>query len=98
MANVNVTFSDMKTAASQLITGKGELEDKLNQLQRLVQDLVSSGFVTDSASGAFNDSYTQFTQGATQAVGGIQGLSDYLNAAADALQNTDSELANAIRG
>ena len=33
----------------------------------------------------------------TQMVGGIQGLSDFLNAAADALGNTDSELANAIR-
>ncbi|ONI65448.1 WXG100 family type VII secretion target, partial [Leifsonia sp. ALI-44-B] len=42
--------------------------------------------------------YTQFTTGATQAVSGIQGLSDYLNKAADALQNTDQELANAIKG
>ena len=65
--------------------------------QTLVGDLVASGFVTDAASGAFNDSYTQFTTGATQMVGGIQGLSDFLNAAADALGNTDSELANAIR-
>ena len=59
---------------------------------------MSSGFVTDAASGAFHDSYTQFTTGATQAVSGIQGLSDYLNKAADALQNTDQELANAIKG
>ncbi|HPT94180.1 MAG TPA: WXG100 family type VII secretion target [Microbacteriaceae bacterium] len=97
MANLNVSYGDMKTAAGQLITGKGALEDKLGELQRLVGDLVASGFVTDAASGAFNDSYTQFTTGATQMVGGIQGLSDFLNAAADALGNTDSELANAIR-
>jgi uncharacterized protein YukE len=94
MANLNVTYGDLKTAAGQLSTGKGALEDKLNELQRLVGDLVSSGFVTDAASGAFHDSYT----GATQAVSGIQGLSDYLNKAADALQNTDQELANAIKG
>jgi WXG100 family type VII secretion target len=98
MANLNVTYGDLKTAAGQLTTGKGALEDKLNELQRLVGDLVSSGFVTDAASGAFHDSYTQFTTGATQAVSGIQGLSDYLNKAADALQNTDQELANAIKG
>jgi WXG100 family type VII secretion target len=97
MANINVTYGDMKSAAGQLITGKGALEDKLNELQRLVGDLVASGFVTDAASGAFHESYTQFTTGATQMVGGLQGLSDFLNAAADALGDTDTQLASAIR-
>ena len=30
MANLNVTYGDLKTAAGQLTTGKGALEDKLN--------------------------------------------------------------------
>jgi uncharacterized protein YukE len=98
MANINVTFQDLKTASGQIITGKGALEDKINELQRLVTDLVSSGFVTDQASGAFQESFTTFTQGATQAVGGAQGMADYLTKAADSLQSADTELANAIRG
>jgi WXG100 family type VII secretion target len=97
VANINVTFGDMKSASAQLITGKGALEDKLNELQRLIGDLVSSGFVTDAASGAFHESYSQFTTGATQTIGGLQGLSDFLNAAADALGDTDTQLASAIR-
>lgn len=98
MANIQVTFQDLKTASGQIVAGKGALEDKINELQRLVNDLVSSGFVTDQASGAFHDSFTTFTQGATQAVSGAQGMADFLNRAADALANTDQELASAVRG
>lgn len=98
MANINVTYGDMQSASAQLITGKGALEDKLNELQRLVGDLVANGFVTDSASGAFHESYTQFTTGATQTISGLQGLSDFLSAAATALGDTDTQLAATIRG
>lgn len=97
MANLNVSYADMQSAATQLVTGKGVLEDKLNELQRLIGDLVSNGFVTDSSSGAFQESYTQFTSGATQTIGGLQGLSDFLNQAAQALGDTDTQLASAIR-
>lgn len=97
MANINVTYGDMQSASSQLITGKGALEDKLNELQRLIGDLVANGFVTDSASGAFHESYTQFTTGATQTIGGLQGLSDFLSSAATALGDTDTQLAATIR-
>lgn len=53
--------------------------------------------MTDTASGAFHESYTQFTTGATQTIGGLQGLSDFLGQAATALGDTDTQLASAIR-
>ena len=71
---------------------------KLTELQTLANNLVGSGFVTDSASGAFQTSYDNFTQGTTQAVTGLDGMSQFLTAAADALSNVDTELGNAIRG
>jgi uncharacterized protein YukE len=98
MANLNVTYSDMTDAAGRLSSGKEELITKLADLQTLVNNLVGSGFVTDSASGAFQTSYDAFTQGTTLAVNGIDGMSQFLTAAADALGNTDTELGNAIRG
>ncbi len=98
MANLNVSYSDMTDAAGKLAAGKEELTSKLSELQTLVQNLVSSGFVTDASSGAFHDSYTQFTTGTKSAVDGLDGLSQYLTKAADALQNTDTQLANAIKG
>ena len=98
MANMNVTYGDMTDAANRLTTGKDDITSKLNELQTLVSNLVNGGFVTDSASGAFHTSYEQFTKGTTQAVNGLDGMSQFLTKAANALQNVDSELAKGIGG
>lgn len=98
MANLNVTYGDMTSAAGRLTSGKEDLISKLNELQTLVTHLVSDGFVTDTASGAFHDSYSQFTHGATQAVSGLDGMSQFLSKAADALQQTDQSLASGLGG
>ena len=98
MANMNVTYSEMTDAATRLTTGKEDLVSKLSELQTQVNSLVQSGFVTDQASGAFQTSYDQFTKGTTEAVNGLEGMSQFLTAAADALGNVDSELAKGISG
>ncbi len=98
MANMNVTYSEMTDAATRLTSGKEDLVSKLTELQTQVNSLVQSGFVTDQASGAFQTSYDQFTKGTTEAVNGLEGMSQFLTAAADALGNVDSELAKGISG
>lgn len=98
MANLNVSYGEMTDAASRLTTGKEDIVTKLTELQTQVNNLVSSGFVTDQASGAFQTSYETFTRGATETVNGLEGMSSFLTQAATALENTDSELGNAIRG
>lgn len=98
MANLNVTYEEMKDVAGRLITGKEELNTKLTELQTMVNNLIGSGFVTDTASGAFGTSYDSFTQGLTQAVAGLDGMSQFLNTAADTLRDTDQQLGGAISG
>lgn len=98
MANLNVTYADMSSAAQRLVAGKDDITSKLNELQALVNNLVQGGFVTDTASGAFHGSYEQFTKGTTQAVDGLDGMSQFLNKAADALQNVDQQLASGLGG
>jgi WXG100 family type VII secretion target len=98
MANMNVTYSEMTDAATRLTTGKEDLVSKLAELQTLVNSLVQNGFVTDQASGAFQSSYDQFTKGTTEAVNGLEGMSQFLTKAAEALGNVDSELARGISG
>ena len=95
MANLNVTYDQMQSAATRLRNGQKDLESKLNELRSLVQQLVQNGFTPSRASGAFDSSYQEFTQGATRTVQGIDGMADYLNKAAQALQQTDEELARA---
>lgn|SRR5690625_848934 len=96
MANLNVTYEQMNAAATRLRAGQGDLEAKLNELRALVNELVSNGFTTTSASGAFNSSYEQFTTGAQRTVQGIEGMASFLNKAAEALRSTDEQLASSI--
>jgi WXG100 family type VII secretion target len=96
MANVNVTYQEMQSQAQRLVAGKQDIEDRLHTLQNEVQQLVAAGFVTDSASGQFESSYTEFTNGAKQVIDGLDGMSNYLNKAAAAFQSVDAELAKAL--
>jgi WXG100 family type VII secretion target len=97
MTNLNVTYQDMRDAATKLTGGKHDIETKLRELKSLVDSLVNGGYVTDKSSKAFDSSYTEFNDGVTKTIEGLEGMSDYLNKAADALEDTDSQLANAIK-
>ncbi|MFZ7087105.1 WXG100 family type VII secretion target [Curtobacterium sp. RRHDQ10] len=97
MPNLNVTYGDMQDAAGRLVNGEQDIESKLRELKSLVDSLISGGYVTDQSSVAFGSSYQEFNDGATKTVEGLNGMSDYLNKAAEALQQTDSELAKALK-
>lgn len=97
MANLNVTFGDMRDAAGRLTRGQQEINTQLSQLKSLVDSLVSGGYVTDQSSVAFGNSYHEFNDGATKTIAGLEGMSMYLNKASEALQQTDSDLASALR-
>jgi WXG100 family type VII secretion target len=96
MPNLNVTYSDMRDASTRLNNGQMDIESKLRELKTLVDGLISGGYVTDQSSVAFGASYMEFNDGATKTIQGLTGMSQYLTAAADALESTDSELARAL--
>lgn len=97
MANLNVTYGDMHDAAGRLANGQQEINAQLSRLKSLVQGLVSGGYVTDESSVLFGTSYDEFNDGATKTIAGLEGMSNYLKKAAEALKQTDSDLANALR-
>ena len=98
MANLNVTYDDLRDAAQRLIAGKDDLHQKLAELSNLVQTLTANGFQAEHSSAAYRDSFEQFTTGTRSAIDGLDGLSKFLVSAADALQQTDEGLASAIKG
>ena len=97
MANISASYADMSGVATQLNTGEQTITADLQRLQALVQQLVSGGWVSDQASKAFDQSYSDFTKGASQMMAGLNGMAGYLNQAVSAMQDTDTSLANAIR-
>jgi len=98
MANINMTYQELTDQARRLDSGRQEIQDKLNALMGEVNNLISSGFQTDQASGAFGESYSQFTQGAAATIDGLQGMTQFLDITAQTMADVDSQLAAAIRG
>lgn len=93
MPNVNVTYEEMRQAANRLRAGQGDIEGKLTELKNLVDSLVNGGYVTDTSSKQFQEEYTRFTSGASRTIDGLQGMGNYLDAAANAFQDADAQLA-----
>lgn len=96
MANLNVTYQDMEDAAGRLTNGQHDIETKLGELKSLVDSLVNGGYVTDKSSKAFDAAYAEFNDGATKTIAGLEGMSGFLKSAAQALGDTDSQLASAL--
>ncbi|MBK6871007.1 MAG: WXG100 family type VII secretion target [Kineosporiaceae bacterium] len=92
MPNIHVDYAELSSTASRLTSGQSELEGLLRQLHSVVQNLVASGFVTDRASRSFDESYAQWTKGATDVIGGLSGMSQFLNKAIADHQSLDAQL------
>jgi WXG100 family type VII secretion target len=97
VANINVTYADMQSAAGQLRSGEQQIQADLARLKKLIDNLVASGYVTDASSKQFETSYTQFNTGAAKMIEGLNGMGQYLDAAAKAFSETDTQLASALK-
>jgi WXG100 family type VII secretion target len=96
MANVNVTYEEMRAAGAQLQNGKTDIESRLDQLQSQVRHLVEGGYVTDVSSKQFQQSYDDFHTGARKVIDGLDGMNTYLHKAADAFEQTDQQLSQQL--
>ena len=96
MSNMNVTFGEMTSRADQLVAGRDEINTTLQRLQSQINALVARGFVTDRSSGAFQEAYNRFTSGATNTIGGLDDLANFLRTTAQTLQDVDTQIASRI--
>ncbi|HWR86564.1 MAG TPA: WXG100 family type VII secretion target [Rhodoglobus sp.] len=97
MSNINVSYDSINNAAARLDQGRDELNLKVQELNTLINNLVSDGFVTSQASGAYQSAFEQYSSGARQTIDGLTGLSDFLRRTAQTLQETDQAIAGSIR-
>ena len=97
MANINVDYERLNSTATQLDQGRDQLTQKLDDLNRIIDSLVADGFTTSSASGAYQESFTTYANGAKQTVLGLEGLANFLRKTAETLKQTDEGIAASIR-
>jgi len=96
MANINVSFSDIEQAAKQLSVGREEITSRLQSMQQLIGNLVSSGFVTDQASVKFSGSYTEYTAGAQTVIAKLTEIEQFLVHTATSMREMDQSIAARI--
>lgn len=97
MPNVNATYAEMQSAARQLQAGEQQIEGDLTKLKHLVDQLVAGTYVTDASNRQFEASYAHFHSGAARMIQGLNGMSQYLDAAAKAFHETDTQLAASLK-
>jgi len=92
MANVHVDYQQLQTSATQLQSAQQDVEGQLTRLKSMIDNLVASGFVTDLASGRFQQSYEQWNTGARNVMAGLEGMSTFLKQAVQQHEQLDSQL------
>jgi len=97
MANISASYEEMRQQAQALRNTRDQITQELQRARMQVDNLVSSGFVTDSASGAFQTSYQEFTTSATKTIDALTTISQNLDQVVRTLEETDKSLASQRR-
>jgi WXG100 family type VII secretion target len=96
MANILVNYADLDSSANALKTGQQEVESQLARLKAMIDGLVQGGFKTDLASTKFQQSYEQWTNGARNVIGGLDGMTSFLRTTVAQHQQLDQQLSQSV--
>jgi WXG100 family type VII secretion target len=98
MSNISVNYAQLQATSSQIAKGRDAIFSELDQLKAKIDELVSSGFVTDSASKTFQNSYHRFANGARTTIQGLDEVIRFLRVAEQTMRDTDAKIAQALAG
>ena len=96
MANLNVTYDEMSDSATRMRNNKNEIDTRLSECKSIVDNLTAAGFVTDQASGKFDEVHTEFVNSANQVMETLEQLSSWLDKAVEAMRDMDTQLAGSL--
>ena len=96
-SRMQVSYDEMARVAARLKQQRTAVHDELEEARRLISELVSSGFVTERASGRYEAASRTFVSGAQRTISALDDLAAYLSQTVQAMQRLDQELASRIR-
>lgn len=88
---VHVDHAAMAAQAQRLGATRGELDATLQSIQSQIHELVSGGFVTESASTSFASAQERWNTAARNCVAELDLMAQYLTKTSDAFAQVDSE-------
>jgi uncharacterized protein YukE len=93
MADINVDYDAVVRSANRLKTGRGQLDQKLQNLKGMVDNLITTQFKTTAASGKLGDAYSRFTDAAKRSIEALDGMGNYLESVKRQHEELDQNLA-----
>lgn len=90
MAMINIDYDSMRKEAAALRRDEEQIRSELTALKGRVANLVSSGFVTERSSGAFEQRVEDFARSADAAISALSDLAAQLEQIAQRFAETDS--------
>ena len=93
MANINVSYEEMRNQARLLRDAQQRIEGDLRTLKGQIDSLVRDGFVTDRASVKFASDYEDYNKAAAETVAALDSIARNLEQTAQILEETDAQLA-----
>lgn len=97
MVNIAVSYAEIEQAAARIAAGREDMSGQLASMQAMIQQLITSGFVTEQASGKFHAAYERYTQGARTVVEQLTEVQQFLTQTANAMREMDAQLAARIQ-
>ena len=88
---VHVEHAAMAAQAQRLASTRAELDSTLASIQSQIQELVSGGFVTESASTSFASAQDRWNTAARNCVQELELMAQYLTKTSDAFAEVDSQ-------
>jgi WXG100 family type VII secretion target len=96
MVSINVSYEELNSAVSSIESSRDNIYNELDALRNRIQELTTSGFVTEKTSGAFNEAYNNYSEGAKKTVQGMDDVIAFLKKVEETLRETDAALASSL--
>lgn len=96
MARIALTTEELRSASTNFSTKAGELRELLNYLRQQVNSLESTW--EGAAQNQFFVTFDEIAKNMDQIPEAIENIGNQLSAVATTMENTDNELANALKG
>ena len=90
MATITLDEQAMNDAASRLVTGKDDIQLKLDEMRAFIHELVVAGFNTPIGSPKFTQTFDDFTAGMSNSITALDSMATFLRQTASGHFGLDS--------
>ncbi len=93
---IHIEPSEIEEAAAWLRNQKEMMQQSLREADTKMGEVVAAAYATPGSETKFKPYWEEYNTGTREAIEGLEGVSQFLNAVAEAFVNTDDQTANSI--